>query len=283
MIEKEDKIIKYLDIEKILKKRIPKGYKFIPGFLKKYLKRKIHQKEINKGMHKFGDSEGIEFIERGLEYLGVEVEIYGYENIPKDKKYVFTSNHPLGGVDGLAIILAITNYFGKSKAIINDILLNIKNLKPVLQGVNVYGKFSRQQIKELNQLFESENQVIVFPAGLVSRKIKGEIKDLPWKKNFLTKAIEYKKDIIPVFISGKNSNFFYNFANLRKFLGFKFNIELIHLPDEMFNYKGKSIKIIIGEPISYKYFDNSKSINEWVKFIREKTYHLKNKISNIQS
>ena len=265
-----------VDIEKILKKRAPKKYKFIPKFLIKYLKRKVHQDEFNDGLKYFGDKKGLEFIEDALKYLDVKIETVGFENIPKDKKYVFASNHPLGGLDGLAFLLHVGREFGYVKAIINDILLTFKHLQPVLQGVNVYGKFSKKQIMEINQLYESDNQIIVFPAGLVSRKIKGVIKDLPWKKSFLTKSIEYKRDIVPIFIHGVNSNFFYNFANIRKFLGFKFNIELIHLPDEMFNYKGKVIKIEAGKPISYKHFDKSKTKNEWVQYVRQQAYKLKN-------
>ena len=264
-----------IDIHKILKKRAPRKYKYIPRFLIKYLKRKIHQEEFNVGLLDFGNKSGLEFIEEALKYLDITIETIGFENIPKNKKYVFASNHPLGGIDGLSLLLHVGREFGDVKAIINDILLNFKNLQPVLQGVNIYGKFSKQQITEINQLYESDNQIIVFPAGLVSRKIKGVVKDLPWKKSFLSKAIEYKRDIVPVFIHGKNSKFFYNFANFRKFIGFKFNIELIHLPDEMFNYKGKSIKIEAGEPISYKNFDKSKTTKEWVKYIRQQAYKLK--------
>ncbi len=163
---------------------------------------------------------------------------------------------------------------GKTKAIVNDLLLSIEKFKPLFEGVNVYGKFTKEQIQILDELYRSDNQIVVFPSGMVSRKIKGKIQDLEWKKSFIKKAVQYKRDVIPVFIDGRNSNFFYRFANFRKFIGFKFNIELIFLPDEMFLYRNKTITIKLGKPIPYKTFDKSKPIKEWVKIVREKTYAL---------
>lgn len=273
-IKKED--IQFIDIEGVLKKRLKGKYKFIPGFLFRYLKRKIHQEEINIGLEKFGHLTGLDFLKETLNYIGVDSEVEGMENIDPNRRYVLASNHPLGGLDGVAFIYRIGTEIGEAKAIVNDLLLNFANLKPVFQGVNVYGKFSKSQIKDLDDLYMSDKQILVFPAGLVSRKIKGEITDLPWKKNFLTKAIQYQRDVIPVFIEGQNSKFFYNFANFRKRIGFKFNIELIYLPDEMFNYKGKTIKIKIGKPIPYQTFDKKqKPIKEWVEVVRNEVYKMK--------
>ncbi len=229
---------------------------------------------MNEELKTRGHLSGLPFAEEALKFLDIKVVLEGIENIEKEKQYVFASNHPLGGLDGVAIIYKIGTEIGKTKAIVNDILLNFHNFRPLFAGVNVYGKFSKQQIKKIDKLYRSDIQIIVFPAGLVSRKIKGKITDLKWKKSFITKSIQYKRDIIPVFIGGKNSNFFYNFANLRKFFGFKFNIELIYLPDEMFGYRGKTITIKVGKPIPFETFDKSKHINEWVEYVRSKTYKL---------
>ncbi len=267
---------KYIDVEKILKNRSPKTYKFTPKFAINWIKKIIHQDFINDILRRHEGINGQKFLESVLKEFKITIKYNGIENVPKNKKFVFASNHPLGGLDGIVFLNLVHHFFGEVEAVVNDLLLYIENLKPVFTGVNVYGKFTKKQILELNKLFESEKQVIVFPAGLVSRKIKGKITDLKWKKNFLTKAIQYKRDIVPVKAVARNTNFFYNFANIRKFLGFKFNYELIFLPDQMYKFRGKEIHFHFGKPIPYDIYKNEKSINERVKHIRSKADQLNN-------
>jgi len=272
-IKLEDKLI---DIERIIRTRAPKANRWLPGFLKRRMVRLIRQKEINEITVKYNDNVGLQFVKDILNHLKVTVTFSGLENFDKSKKYVFAANHPLGGLDGLGLIQAVSDNVGISKAIINDLLLNIVNLRPVFEGVNVYKNNSKEHLKKIDDLYESEKQIIVFPSGMVSRKIKGKITDLVWKKSFLTKAVQHKRDVVPVFIDGKNSNFFYNFAKIRKFLGLKFNIELIYLPREFFGYRGKNIHIKFGKPIPYQKFDNTKKMDEWVLEIRNEVYNLSN-------
>lgn len=267
-----------VDLDKLIKEKAPKFYKFLPAFFINILKRIIHQKDINYIISTYSESDGLDFVENILNHLNVDVTFSGLENLDKNKKYVFASNHPNGGLDGLGVLKTIGRKIGQSKAIINDILLHIEGLQPVFQGVNVYKGNTKEKLKEIDDLYKSENQIVVFPAGLVSRKIKGQIVDLKWKKSFLSKAIQHKRDLVPVYVTGKNSNFFYNFAKIRKFLGFKFNYELILLPKEFFGYKNKPMHIIFGKPISYEYFDNSKTIEEWVEYFRNEVYKLGKKL-----
>jgi len=215
-----------------------------------------------------------------LKHLRITTETIGAEKVLAaglDKKFVFVSNHPLGGLDGLAIISSVFSYFGKTKAVINDILLNIYSLKPVFHGVNVFGHTTKQQIAALDELYTSDSQIIVFPAGLVSRKYGNVVTDTPWKKSFLTKAIQHKRDIVPVYISGRNSRFFYNFAKIRKLIGIKLNIELVLLPAEVFKYKGNTITITFGNVIPVTTFSQEKPVEDWVAYIREKVYQLAKK------
>jgi len=264
----------YLDLESVLKKRLKGKYKFIPKFFVNYLKRKIHQEEMNDILKKHEDIEGLEFAKAVLDESNLTVKVEGIENIDKSKRYVLAANHPLGGLDGIALLYKMGTEIGETKAIVNDILLNLEKFRPMFEGVNVYGNFSKEQIRILDELYRSNKQIIVFPSGMVSRKIKGKITDLEWKKSFLKKSIQYKRDVIPVFVDGKNSKFFYRFANFRKFIGIKFNIELVLLPDEMFKFRNKTLTIKIGKPIPYETFDKSKPIKEWVKFVREETYKM---------
>ncbi len=266
---------KFLDIDKVLKSRSPKTYKFIPKFVIKWLKKLIRQDEMNDFIARSKNKHGQDFLQACIEEFDIKLKFSGLENLPKDKRFVFASNHPLGGLDGVSLLHVIYKYLGEDKAIVNDILLNIENLKPVFTGVNVFGKFSKKQIQELDDLYASDKQVVVFPAGLVSRKIKGEITDLKWKKSFLTKAISHKRDVVPVYTEAKNTKFFYNFARFRKFIGIKFNIELILLPGEMYKFKGHEMIFHFGKPISNSAFTKEKNINQWVDYIREKSDELK--------
>lgn len=269
--------IKFIDLDKIIKENNPKIYRLMPRFFINRLKKIVYESEINKIINLYQDKDGQAFVKELLDYWGVNIKYCGLENIPPDKRYVIASNHPLGGLDGIAILNLVYAFMGDTKAIVNDLLLNIKNLRPVFTGVNVFGKFKKSQIIAVDELYESENQIVVFPAGMVSRKIKKEIKDLEWKKSFLTKAIKYNRDIIPVYADAYNSKYFYNFAKFRKNIGLKVNLELMYLPREMFKFDGKEIIFKFGEPIPISSFTKDKSLNYWVDYIRAKSEELKTK------
>ncbi len=264
-----------LDLDKVLAEKAPKIYNKVPRFAINYLKRKIHLDELNEILTIYADKYGVDFMQAVVGYFNLTLETSGLENIQDDKKYIFVSNHPLGGLDGICLSAVIGERFDKKiKYVVNDVLYFIKNLQPIFLPVNKYGRQSKQATSSLNEAYESDNQIITFPAGLCSRQKNGKILDLDWQKNFILKAVESRRDVVPVYFEGKNSNFFYRFANIRKRLGIKFNIELILLPDEMFKNKNKSFSITFGEPISYTFFDNSKSAMQWAQYVKEKSYNL---------
>ncbi|HBK30605.1 MAG TPA: glycerol acyltransferase, partial [Porphyromonadaceae bacterium] len=155
--------------------------------------------------------------------------------------FIFASNHPLGGLDGICLSAYLgEKYNGNIRYLVNDVLMHIRNLRTIFVPVNKYGAQAKESAKAIQEAYRSDNQIITFPAGLCSRKQNGKIKDLPWMKSFVLKAIEHQRDIIPVHFKGKNSAFFYNFSAIRKFVGVKFNIELVYLPDEMFKNKNQT-------------------------------------------
>lgn len=261
-----------IDIEKVIGNKNPKLLKWLPRFVINYLKRVIHQEEINFVLRTHGSKQGIEFVEAVLKYFNINIVIKGDENIPLEGKYIFVSNHPLGGIEGMALISVTNRYHEIIRFVVNDILLNLRNFDPILVPVNKHGKYTKDYAKILENTFNSEAQVLYFPAGLVSRKIKGKIVDLEWKKSFISKSVQYKRDVIPVFIEGCNSNFFYNLANFRKAIGIKANIEMFYLPDEMFKQKNKTITIHFGKPISFRTFDSSRTHQEWAKYVKQQVY-----------
>lgn len=263
-----------VDLEKVIKSKNPKAAKFMPGFVIKYLKRIIRQEEINYCLQEFSDKEGTEFIGEILKHIDVTGNSYGLENIDPDGRYVFASNHPLGGLDGLILACEIENRFGKVKLVVNDLLMNLGPLKSLFVPVNKFGKQSTVYARLLNEVFESDEQIIYFPFGLCSRKIKGKIQDGEWKKKFVSKAVESKRDIVPVYVDAKNSSFFYNLALFRKRIGIKVNIEMLYLPDEMFKKENSRIDIYFGKPIPWQNLKNGNH-KLWAKKIRETVYSLK--------
>ena len=266
-----------IDIDSILKDKAPKYYNKIPKFLINYLKRTVHQEDINGILERNKDLEGVEFMRALVDKeFNLNLKIEGEENIPKDGRFVFASNHPLGGLDGICLSTILGEKFdGKIKYLVNDVLYYLEPLKPIFVPINKYGAQAKNSAQAINDAYESDNQIITFPAGLCSRKIKGEIIDLEWMKNFIVKSIEYKRDIIPVHFEGRNSNFFYNFANIRKSLGLKFNIELIYLPDEMYKNTNQEFRITLGKPISWKVFDKSKTKKQWAQYVKDIVYSMK--------
>lgn len=240
---------KNIDVEQIIRQKNPRLFKFLPGFLLRYIKRKIHEDQVNDCLWINRDKYGFEFNSACLQYVGATVVWEGLENIPEKGGVIIAANHPLGGLDGMALVHAVSQKRKDSKFIVNDILTNMKNFGDIFIGVNKVGSSAGETLKKVDALYESDWATIIFPAGLVSRKQNGVVKDLVWKKSFITKSIQYNKPIIPVFIEGKNSDFFYNFAMWRKRLGIKANLEMFFLADEMIKQKNQTIKIKFGTPV----------------------------------
>jgi len=263
---------KFIEIREVIRKKSPGLAKWIPKPLLSYLTKTIHEDEINYIMTTYHDDMGLDFVDSLLKELKVNVHLEGAEHIPLDESVIFASNHPLGGLDGVAFMQAIGKYRKDVKFLVNDILMNVRNLEPLFVPVNKVGSQSKTAIAAIENAYASDHALLVFPAGLVSRKIKGEIVDLEWKKSFITKAKKYKKDIVPVYIEGRNSNFFYNLSRIRHKIGLKANIEMLYLPDEMFSQRGKDIIIRIGKRIPYTHFDTSKNERQWAAEVKEMVY-----------
>lgn len=268
-----------IDLQAIIKSRLPQNKsKFIPTFLIRMLEKLVCQEELNGILNRTFPHEGVAFACAALDDLNITVDAIGIENIPSTGRFIFASNHPLGGLDGIALIKVIGGIYGDEnfRFLVNDMLMNVRPLKNVFLPINKYGAQGRSAAVQINQVYESDKQMIIFPAGLVSRKQKGgEIKDLQWQKAFIVKAIEYQRDIIPVFFEGFNSPFFYNFAKWRKCSGLKFNIEQALLPSELCKSKGKHFRIHIGEPISWQSLvDSKKTPMQLATDVKEIVYNI---------
>lgn len=262
-----------IDLESVIKSKTDKK---IPRFLIRGLEKLIHQDEFNRFFANNVGVEGIDFVDAALKYLDVKINIYGEENIPSEGKFIFASNHPLGGLDGLALSSIVGKKFGGEVCfLVNSFLMNLQPLAGLFIPINVGGKRQERDLNEkIEHVFETDKQLLIFPAGVCSRKINGKIQDLKWKKTFIKKAIEHQRTIIPVYFEARNSNFFYNLARLRNFLKIKLNLEMALLPHEMFKQKGNSFSVTFGEPISVETFNNSKRPAEWAQWVRKKVYKI---------
>ena len=261
-----------LDLDRIIATKF-KGKK-IPGFVVRFFKRFVHQDWMNSILvHGY---KGADFCDDTLACMDVKIEVEGLENVPRDGTlYTFASNHPLGGVDGLALCSLITRQFGPMKMLVNDFLLFIRPIEPLCVPINKVGGQARNLPVLIDEAFRSGDQLLVFPAGVCSRKIDGKVQDLPWTKTFVKKSVESGRAVVPVHFVGQNSPRFYR-ADwfFRKFLKTKFNIPMLFLPDEFYRAQHKTFKIILGKPVPASSFDNSRTAAQWADWMREKVYQL---------
>ena len=266
---------KFIVVRDVIRKKNPGLLRWMPGFLLKYIEKIVHEDDINEIMTNIGHLHGLDFVDALVDReLQIDVKLRGEEHIPPTGPVIFASNHPLGGLDGIAFMHAVGKYRQDVKFLVNDILLNIKNLQPLFVPVNTLGPQGRRNLKLIEEAYSDEHALLVFPAGLVSRKQNGRIEDLQWKKSFINKAKKYQTTIIPVHIGGQNSDFFYNLARFRQSVGIKANLEMFYLADELFRQKHKTVTITVGEPIAPSYFDSSKSEQEWAQEIKKQVYRL---------
>ena len=267
-------ITRIIDVEEAIRSSKSRFVRTLPKFIIRFIQKLIRQDEMNATIHKFRHKTGVPFVNDVLNEWNVNVIVKGDENVPSAGKLVFVANHPVGGMDALAFLSTIYRYHKNVISPSNQLFNYIPNLHPVILGVNVFGMNTRDTAGKYNQLFQSESQIMIFPAGVVSRRKKGIISDLAWQKSFLTKAVQFKRDIVPVHISGRNSNLFYFVANMRKLLGIKMSVEISLLPREMHKQRNSTVTVSIGEIIPWETFTDEKPHSEWAQYVRNNVYAL---------
>ena len=266
-----------IDVEKVIADKNPALARWLPGFITRWLKRTIHQDDINRGLEISRGIKDLDFVDFALDYLATKPTSSGRENIPATGGVIIASNHPLGGVDGMALMQQTGKARKDIRFVVNDILTNLPNFEEIVVGVNKHGANPRKGLEIIEQVYAGNFTVLIFPAGLCSRKMDdGSIRDLEWQKSFITKAQKYNLPIVPTFIQGKNSSWFYNLARWRKKLGIKANIEMLYLPDEMFKQRGQNIHITFGQPIPASFFDKSRKPEVWAALLRDYIYAFNN-------
>lgn len=276
----ETSVEKVIDLRKVFTAKVPKLMKHMPEWAFRRIQRLLHEDDINDILVRFKDLQGVEFINAVVQDFNLKLVLNGTENLQAGQRIVVASNHPLGGLDGMALIGVVGNHRGEVITLVNDFLTFVPNLRPIFIPVNKVGNDvanRKENIRVFNETFEGDATVCYFPFGLCSRKTKGgKIMDLDWKKTFVTKAKAYQRDVVPVHIDGRNSNFFYNLARIRKFLHIKVNIEMAFLVDELFKQRNKTLTITFGKPIPYQSFDKRFTDAQWAEKLRRFSYNLPN-------
>ena len=268
-----------IDIDEILRSKAGPKAKRIPRFIVAWLKRRLHQDQVNDCLRIIGDKEGVPWLKGCLDFLDTKLEVKGLENLPSDadgRRFTFVSNHPLGGQDGVALGYVLgTHYDGRIKYLVNDLLMFLPGLAPLCIPINKTGKQSRQFPAMVEAGFSGDDHILMFPAGLCSRRRHGVIRDLPWNKTFITKSVQHQRDVVPIYFSGRNSNKFYTIANICKMLGLKFNLAMLYLVDELFKNQHKTFEVHIGRPIPWQTFDRSRTATQWAAYVQDIVYQLK--------
>jgi putative hemolysin len=268
---------KLIDIRKIIGDKNPKLLKILPGFIIRYIQHILHEKDVNEVVLTNKDKFNQDFCQAVIDRFNIHLEVEGLENVPVKGGVTLAMNHPLGGMDAMALVSALKNHRVDLKFIVNDILLHLKSMQGMFVGVNKHGKNSNSNLLKIDEIFSNGNAVCIFPAGLVSRKINGVVQDLEWKKTFVSLSVKHDQPIIPVYIDGKLSNFFYRLASFRKMIGIKANIEMFFLVHELFKQKNVTMKLTFGKPILPSSINKSKSQKAWAEEIRKQVYSYSDK------
>ena len=275
-----------IDVRAVLNAKLGRRARWVPGWAVRMLERVICVPQLNAILRDNYPKTGADFCQGALDQLGVEVTVEGIENLPPaDKRGVmFACNHPLGGADGLALIKFMHDYYGGDVyVVVNDILMAVQPLRDVFVPVNKHGAQDHGNARRFDQVLASDNPVLFFPAGLVSRlndgktapKSDGPIADLKWKNTFVNKAIATGRDVVPLYFTGTNSKFFYRFARWRKRLGLKLNIEMVLLPRELMKLRGQRLTIRCGRPIACDRLDGGAKAADTVQKVRAMTYGMR--------
>jgi putative hemolysin len=266
--------MKYIDLAASIKESDSDFLKKLPDFLIRCLEKIIKQEELNVILDKYKDCEGADFHRSIIKEFNLTLEVEGIENLPENAKCFFLANHPFGIIDGLCLTKIVIEKYGTFKAIGNESFEFIPNLRPYIALVNPYGISSKTYVTELEKVYQSDVAITHFPAGEVSRRYQGKIQDRAWHKSFITRAVSCKRDIVPFYFHGRNSNLFYGINLARRALGIKTNIELMLLPREMFLKRNKTIRFKIGKPISWQKFDSSNTHMQWAQKVKRHVYNM---------
>ena len=262
---------RFIDTAGIIKSRNPALYRLLPRFVLRWIKQVLHEDELNEFLNQHAHDTPGEFVDASLKRLGVRSKIIS-DDFEYPARCIYVANHPLGGPDGLMLMQHLNQKGIGFKSLSNDLLNHLHPLRPWMIQVNSFGRQSRAFTEEVERAVGSDQSILIFPSGFVSRPHEGGIRDLPWKKTFIQLSKRLKMDVVPVSIGGISSNRFLRLARWRKRLGIKANVEMFLLADEMFRLKNKEITIFFHQPIPWQRFNDGQHPLVWARHIEQSIY-----------
>ena len=268
-----------IDIAEVLRQKAPELSRRIPRFAVEWLRRTVHERDINHILASYWDLPPQEFIRACFREWQVTYSAHGLDRLDPAGRYLFVANHPFGGMDGMMLADKLIDRFGDARVVVNDLLMHVEPLRPLWIPVNKHGSQNSAYARRFDEAFAGDLPILTFPAGLCSRRIGGRIADTEWKTNFLKKAAASGRTIVPVFVEGRLSDFFYRVDRIHKALGIRFNIEMLWLPDEMFSQQGRHFRIVVGDPVPAEELTQFGSLREQAEAIRRKTYFLEKSLA----
>ena len=236
-------------VDTVLSEKLPaftKKHPVISRSLGSVLKYLLHEFEFRQFEARCPYLEGFDFVEQVLEYFAFDYRVFDRDigRIPQTGRVVMVANHPIGSLDGLALLKMMGEYRKDVKVVANDMLYAIKPLKSLLLPVNNLGnRTPKDHIKAIHTHLKSEGAVIIFPAGEVSRMSPSGIKDGVWDKGFLRFAKATQSPVLPLHVNGRNSIFFYALSILSKPLS---GLWLIR---EMFKQASQHVDVRVGHAV----------------------------------
>lgn len=265
-----------IDLWRLLQARLGRKGKLIPHFMVRPFEKLIRQRELNEVLSKLYPARGEAFCQGVLKELGIKLTIDYEENMPADPRSIFVCNHPLGGIDGMCVITFLHLHYGRPvRVVVNDLLTAVDPLRDIFLPVNKFGAQHRECVSALNDALEGPNPVLFFPAGLVSRlRSDSSIHDLEWNRAFVTKAMRYRRPVVPLYFEGRNTDFFYRAGYWRRKLHIKTNVEQTLLPREVFLGRGSNFRIVVGEPVDWQTFRGGASAADEAAAVCDRVYQL---------
>lgn len=266
-----------IDVRAVLSQRLGRGMRWVPAWAVEWLRRLVCEDRLNEMLRVNSGRQGVDFSRGVLRHLGVTYDVSG--TFPADRRVVVVSNHPLGGLDGMALSCVVADAYGKEglKFVVNDLLWAIAPMRPIFLPVNKLGGQTRQGARALDEAFQGPDPVIMFPAGLVSRRRGGRVRDLQWHKMVVQKAIASGRDVVPVRFGGENSSLFYRVARWRERLGVRLNVEMALLPREVFRASGSHFHLTVGAPVACASLQGGSKAHEQAQQLRQRVYSLDEK------
>lgn len=236
------------------------------------LRHLLHEKEMKEFSDTYPHYEDIDFVEQVLEYFNISYSTRDVEKerIPTEGRVVIIANHPIGTLDGLALIKLISEVRHDLKVVANEMLMAVKPLHNMLLPVNnMHGGTPKQHLSAIQKHLNNDGALIIFPAGEVSRLRPQGVRDTRWHSGFLRIAKQAKSPILPVYIDGKNSPLFYSVSMIYKPLA------TVLLVKEMFKQRKKHLPMRIGELIPCEaYSQLALPLKEQVKLFKRHLYRI---------